>query len=44
MHTYDLAAWFSDSARNFVYVWDAQSEFRPGTEYPEILRAFPQAV
>ena len=41
MHTYDLAAWFSDTARNLVYLEVAQSACRPGTEYPEILRAFP---
>jgi len=44
MHTYDIAGWFSDIARNLVYLGDAQSECRPGTEYPEILRAFPQAL
>jgi hypothetical protein len=44
MHTYDLADWFSDTARNFVYLRDGQSECRPGTEYPESLRASPQAL
>jgi hypothetical protein len=43
MHTYDLAGWFSYTARN-LYLGDAQSECRPGTEYPESLRAFPQAL
>ena len=44
MHTYDLAAWLSDTARNLVHLQVSQSEYRPRTEYPEILRAFPQAV
>jgi hypothetical protein len=44
MHTYDLAGWFNDTARNLVSLGEDRSECRPRTEYPSILRAFLQAL